>query len=242
MDKDPSIKATTLGEGITRLNAIVSRLRAPDGCPWDKIQTLETLKPCLIEESYELLDKMASDDKHGHLEELGDVLLQVAFQANIREEQGDFKFLDVLNTVCDKLVRRHPHVFSDLKLEDTNDVLQNWERIKKSEGKDKPKSALAGVPANLPSLLKAQRTQSKAARAGFEPYPKAGSRQRLENELKELDALKASSTDQDQIKKKFGDVLFALVAHARELDIDAETAIKLATDDFSKKFLKEENN
>jgi tetrapyrrole methylase family protein/MazG family protein len=237
MDKDPSIKATTLGEGISRLNTIVSKLRAPDGCPWDKIQTLETLKPCLIEECYELLDKMASTDTNGHLEELGDVLLQVAFQANIREEQGDFRFLDVLNTVCDKLVRRHPHVFGDIKLEDTSDVLQNWEKIKKSEGKDKPKSALAGVPANLPSLLKAQRTQSKAARSGYEPYPKAGSRQKLDSELKELDNLKASSADQDQIKKKFGDVLFALVAHARELDIDAETAIKLATDDFSKSFL-----
>ena len=238
MNEDLSKPAADIGGGIDRLCQIVSRLRAPDGCPWDKVQTLESLKPCLLEECYELLDKMASDDKSGHLEELGDVLLQVVFQASIREEKGDFSFLDVLNGVCDKLVRRHPHVFSGLQVGGVGDVLQNWEKIKRGEGKHdggSPRSALAGVPENLPSLLKAQRVQAKAARAGFEPCPKAGARARVDAELKALDAL-AAAGDAGAVKRKLGDVVFALVAHARALDVDAETALKSTTDDFAARY------
>lgn len=239
MDKiDVSKSAENIGEGIVRLHEIVARLRAPDGCPWDKVQTLETLKPCLVEECYELLDKMATDDTAGHKEELGDVLLQIVFQAGIRNDKGDFSLVDVLNAVSDKLVRRHPHVFSGLKVAGVDGVLSNWEKIKRGEGKGEggaPRSALAGVPANLPSLLKAQRVQAKAARAGFEPCAKDAARGKVDEEIKALDAL-ADSADRDAVKRKFGDVVFALVAHARALDIDAETALKLATDDFTSRF------
>ena len=248
MDKkenpDLSQPSRTVAEGIERLRTIVARLRAPDGCPWDRVQTLETLKPCLVEECYELLDKMATDDTAGHREELGDVLLQVVFQAGIREDRGDFSFLDVLNAVSDKLVRRHPHVFAGLRVDGVGDVLGNWERIKKGEGRPDgtaPRSALAGVPAALPSLLKAQRVQAKAARAGYEPIPKAEARALLDRELKALDALAAQDgADANAVKRKLGDAIFALVAHARALDVDAEPALTAATDDFSSRFLKEE--
>lgn len=237
---DLSKPAGNAEEGIARLREIVARLRAPDGCPWDRVQTLESLKPCLIEECYELLDKMASDDLPGHREELGDVLLQIVFQAGIREDAGEFSLVDVLNAVSDKLIRRHPHVFSGLKVDGVDGVLSNWEKIKKGEGNDKaPRSALAGVPADLPSLLKAQRVQAKAARSGFEPCAKDSARANLDSRLAELDSI-AKQGDKDETKRKFGEVLFALVAHARALDIDAETAIKLATDDFTAQFLKQE--
>lgn len=238
MNFDVTKTATTLEDGITRLNKIVKLLRSPSGCPWDKVQTLESLKPCLVEEAYELLDKMNSDDCEGHEEELGDVLLQIVFQADIREEQGGFKLLDVINKVSDKLVRRHPHVFSNVLVNGVKDVLQNWENIKKGEGKsDKPRSPLAGVPNNLPSLLKAQRVQSKAAKSGFEPFKKENARGRVNSELILLDAITKEGSS-DEIKRKFGDVVFALVSYARELGIDAETALKLTTDAFIEEFEK----
>ena len=237
--------ARTLGEGIERLDAVVARLRAPDGCPWDKVQTLESLKPCLMEECYELLEKMASNDLAGHKEELGDVLLQIVFQAGIRRDRGEFSLLDAINAVCDKLVRRHPHVFAGRKVDGVGDVLANWESIKKSEGVKgdggAPKSALAGVPANLPSLLKAQRVQAKAARGGYEPLPKAESRRLVGEALSRVDAAAAASDGtaeaKDGVKREFGRLVFALAAYARFLDIDAETALKNETDAFAEKFL-----
>lgn len=239
-------EAESLGEGIERLDAVVARLRAPDGCPWDKVQTLESLKPCLMEECYELLEKMASDDLAGHREELGDVLLQIVFQAGIRRDRGEFSLLDAINAVCDKLVRRHPHVFAGRKVDGVGDVLANWESIKKAEGVKgdgggAPKSALAGVPANLPSLLKAQRVQAKAARGGYEPLPKAESRRLVGEALARVDAVAAASDGtaeaKDAVKHAFGQLVFALAAFARHLDIDAETALKNETDAFAAKFL-----
>lgn len=218
------------GAALERLISIVERLRDPvSGCPWDRVQTLETLKPCLIEECYELLDKMASADSAGHREELGDVLLQVVFQASIRGQNGDFTLADAINGVCDKLVRRHPHVFGDMKLDNASDVLSNWERIKRAEGKGgKPKSPFAGVPAALPSLLKAQRMQSKAARAGFEPIPKADAREAVSRALSALDASAGDSR-----AKAFGKLLFSIAALARALDLDAESALGSACAGFA---------
>lgn len=225
--------ATGAGAALERLRGVVERLRDPEaGCPWDRIQTLETLKPCLIEESYELLDKMASGDLEGHREELGDVMLQLVFQAGIREDAGAFTLADAINATCDKLVRRHPHVFGDVRLNDAGEVLANWERIKRAEGKGDggaPKSPFAGVPKALPALLKAQRVQSKAAKAGFEPIPKEAARKALGDALAAIDAQAAGGAG---AKRALGDVLFAAAALARTLDVDAESALGLASDAF----------
>ena len=149
----------------------MTRLRDPQtGCPWDRVQTLETLKPCVLEETYELLSAMDKpEDRANHIEELGDVLLQVMFQSVMAEQEGKFTFDDVANAISDKLVHRHPHVFGDAVAEDPATVLKNWERIKQMEHKKEARhSALDGVPAALPALLKARRTMEKAKRIGYE--------------------------------------------------------------------------
>ena len=157
--------------GIERLHEIMTRLRDPQaGCPWDRIQTLESLKPCVLEETYELLAAMDKpDDQVNYVEELGDVLLQIMVQSVMAEKEGRFTFDDVANGVSDKLVHRHPHVFGDVKADDPATVLRNWEQLKQLEHKKESRhSALDGVPPTLPGLLKAQRTQEKAARVGFD--------------------------------------------------------------------------
>lgn len=238
--------ADAAGAALERLVEIVERLRDPEtGCPWDRVQTLETLKPCLIEESYELLDKMAGGDIAAHREELGDVMLQAVFQASIRAQRGEFSLADALDGVCDKLVRRHPHVFGDTKVGGADDVLSNWERIKRAEGKEEgegaPKSPFAGIPKALPGLLKAQRAQAKAARAGFEPIPKNDAWDALENALAALKEeagkrIGAADAADIAVKRRFGEAAFALAALARSLDLDAESALGLATDGFMERY------
>jgi MazG family protein len=221
-----------------RLCAIVARLRAPGGCPWDREQTLDSLKPCLVEECYELLDVMAGDNVGGHCEELGDVLLQVVFQALLREEKGEFTVADALNGVSDKLVRRHPHVFGDVVVKGADDVLRNWEQIKKGEKKDAggaPRSAIAGVPSALPSLLRAQRVQAKAARVGFDWPDRDGPRAKIGEELSELDQA-VKDGDAAKVEDEMGDVLFSLVNLCRFLKVDAETTLRKAVDKFSTRF------
>ena len=233
-----TVPASGNGASFERLCNIVARLRAPGGCPWDREQTLETLRPCLVEESYELLDVMAGDNAAGHCEELGDVLLQVVFQALLREEKGEFAVADVLNGVSDKLVRRHPHVFGDVAVSGADDVLRNWEQIKKREKKASdgaPRSALAGVPAALPSLLRAQRVQAKAARVGFDWPDKDGPQAKIAEELGELDeAVKGG--DASKVEDEMGDVLFSVVNLCRFLKVDAETTLRKAVDKFSRRF------
>ena len=175
--------------GIERLHEIMTRLRNPEtGCPWDRVQTLDTLKPCVLEETYELLSAMDHpEQKGGYVEELGDVLLQVMFQCVMAEEKGDFSFDDVANAISDKLVRRHPHVFGSVVADDPATVLKNWEQIKQQEHrKESRHSALDGVPPVLPALLKAQRTQEKAARVGFDWKDAAGPLEKIREELSEL--------------------------------------------------------
>lgn len=230
--------ATSKGAAFERLCSVVARLRAPGGCPWDREQTLASLKPCLIEECYELLDVMDGDDKAGHTEELGDVALQVVFQALIREEKNDFTVTDVLNGVCEKLIRRHPHVFGDLAVNGTDDVLRNWEQIKKREKKDgdgTPRSAIAGVPEALPSLLRAQRVQTKAARVGFDWANAEGPKDKIAEELAELEEA-VKSGEQARAEDEMGDVLFSIVNLCRFLKIDAETSLRNAVDKFSRRF------
>lgn len=230
--------ATGRGASFERLCDIVARLRAPGGCPWDREQTLESLRPCLVEESYELLDVMSGPNAAGHCEELGDVLLQVVFQALLREEKGEFAVADVLNGVSDKLVRRHPHVFGDVSVSGADDVLRNWEQIKKREKKaadGAPRSALAGVPAALPSLLRAQRVQAKAARVGFDWPDKDGPQAKIAEELGELDEA-VRSGDAAKVEDEMGDVLFSVVNLCRFLKVDAETTLRKAVDKFSRRF------
>jgi len=221
-------------DGLHRLEKIVATLRSPNGCPWDREQTLSSLRPCLIEEAYELLDAIDKDDIALHREELGDVLLQVVLQAQLRREEGHFTLDDVANAIADKLVRRHPHVFGDVKVNSTAEVLSNWEAIKRNEGKEKtdaPKSPLAGVPAALPALLRAQRVQSKCAKAGFDWNKVTEARDKLKEELQELDEAIAEG-DIAHIAEELGDTLFAMTSVARKLGIDAETALRDSTSKF----------
>lgn len=229
-------------DGINRLHEIMTRLRDPEkGCPWDRVQTLETLKPCVLEETYELLAAMSKpDEKDNHIEELGDVLLQVMFQCVMAEEKGEFTFDDVANAISDKLVRRHPHVFGDVKADDAAAVLRNWEQIKQQEHKKEARhSALDGVPATLPALLKAQRTQEKAARVGFDWKDAKGPLAKIEEELRELNEAVAASNDTSldlHVKEELGDLLFAVANLSRHLKADSESALENATAKFSRRF------
>ena len=230
--------------GIERLHEIMTRLRDPQaGCPWDREQTLESLKPCVLEETYELLAAMdRPEDVANHIEELGDVLLQVMFQCVMAEQEGRFTFDDVANAISDKLVHRHPHVFGDVKADDSATVLKNWEQIKQMEHKKEARhSALDGVPSALPALLKAQRTQEKASRVGFDWKDASGPMEKISEELEELKSeidVRSSRKPSDsvRVKEELGDLVFAVCNLARHLGVDAESALELTTSRFSRRF------
>ena len=230
--------------GIERLHEIMTRLRNPrTGCPWDRVQTLESLKPCVLEETYELLAAMDNpDDQVNYIEELGDVLLQIMFQSVMAENEGRFTFDDVANGVADKLVHRHPHVFGDVKADDPATVLKNWEQLKQLEHKKEARhSALDGVPPTLPGLLKAQRTQEKASRVGFDWRDAEGPLAKIKEELAELEAEIAvrkseNPADSDRVKQELGDLIFSVTNLARHLKVDAESAVELTTAKFAKGF------
>ena len=222
--------------GVKKLHAVMKRLRAPGGCPWDREQTLQTLKPCLLEETYELLEAMEGQDLALHVEELGDVLLQVVFQCAIREEEGLFTLDDVADALTEKLIRRHPHVFGDAVADSSGQVLRNWEAIKQTEkGKKPDRSAIDGVPAVLPALLKAQRTQAKAARVGFDWEDATGATGKIEEELAELKEAVAAG-DRQKVADEMGDLLFSVVNYCRFIDVDAESALEGANKKFSRRF------
>ena len=202
--------------GIERLHEIMTRLRNPQtGCPWDRVQTLETLKPCVLEETYELLAAMDKpEDKANHIEELGDVLLQVMFQSVMAEQEKRFTFDDVANAIADKLVHRHPHVFGNVKADDPATVLKNWEQIKQREhAKEARHSALDGVPPSLPALLKARRTMEKAKRIGYE------------EEMKPV-----------AIEGDPGEFLLRVVRSIAATGVDSEAALEKATAAFASRF------
>ena len=220
---------------MAKLRWVLKALRAPDGCPWDREQTLASIQPCLQEECYELLSAMVGEDLANHREELGDVLLQVLFQCDIREEQGSFTFDEVVGELTDKLIRRHPHVFGEVDAKDTETVLRNWERIKQGEHKAPKASALDGVPEALPALLKAQRTQHKAAKVGFDWQDAQGPEAKIVEELAELKAAVAAGQP-EAVADEYGDVLFSMVNLARHIGVDAESALRAATAKFAKRF------
>lgn len=222
-------------DSMTRLLEIMARLRGPDGCPWDREQTLDTLKPYLIEESYEVLEAMDSGDRIALREELGDLLLQIVFQSQLCSEAGDFSFHDVATAISDKLVRRHPHVFGDVEAKDSEAVLKNWDAIKKVEKGGGTASPIDGIPRTLPALAKAREVQKRVSRSGFDWLDTAPVKEKVEEEWKELeDAME--SGDADRIHDEFGDVLFSMVNLSRFLHLDAEEVLRSSVDKFSRRY------
>ncbi len=227
----PAMSKRTFGE----LVALMERLRGPNGCPWDRKQTLTSLKPFIVEESYEVVDAIDRDDRQGLAEELGDFLLQVVFVAEIAREEGSFDIDDVITAIHDKLVRRHPHVFGDVEAKNAEQVLVNWEKLKNEERKAENKSVLAGVPQSLPALLKASRLTEKAARVGFD-WRRAGEVfAKIEEEVEELRAAVAEK-DGQRIHDEIGDLLFTIANIARKLEVNAEEALQSSNRKFARRF------
>ncbi len=214
-----------------RLLRIMDDLR--EKCPWDRKQTLESLRHLTIEETYELAEAILSNDLNGVREEVGDLLLHMVFYAKIASEQGAFDIADALHGVCDKLVARHPHIYGDIQVADDEEVKRNWERIKLREGK---KSLLAGVPNNLPALVKAYRIQEKAKQVGFE-WENAGQVwAKVREEIAELQGALQSAAPPRRIEEEFGDLLFALVNYARFIGVEPEGALERANRKFKRRF------
>jgi len=218
------------------LLALTKRLRGDKGCPWDREQTRESIKPYLIEETYEVLEAIDQKDPEKIKEELGDLLFQVIFHARIAEERNEFDIYDVMDTVHAKMIRRHPHVFDDKKVRNTKEVLKQWEAIKRSERKEEDRhKALYGVPFHLPGLVRAQRLQEKAARAGFDWDDVNGILAKIQEETEEL--LQAlNSGDSTRVEEETGDLLFAVVNFARFVGVHAEEAIKATARRFISRF------
>ncbi len=219
------------------LLGIMARLREPGGCPWDREQTPASLKPFLIEEAYEVLDAIDAGEARALAEELGDLLFQVVFHARIAEERGEFAMADVLRALVDKMISRHPHVFGDATVGTPGEALAQWEVLKQREAtsKGRRRSILDGVPRAMPSLVRAQRTQSKAARVGFDWPDATAAWEKVREEVDEAaEALAAG--DRERIREEIGDVLFSLVNAARLASIDAEDALHGATEKFRRRF------
>ena len=211
--------------------------RLPDGCPWDREQDFGSLRRYVLEEACEVIDAVDANDRHELREELGDLLLQVVFMGELARREGSFGPDDIVAAIVDKLVRRHPHVFGELRLHDSDQVLDNWERLKAVERKDQgnDKGVLGGVPKSLPALVRAQRVGDKARRVGFDWAGVDGPRKKLDEELAELDQALATG-DEDQVSAELGDALFALVNLARHLEIDAEAALRGTIVKFVRRF------
>jgi MazG family protein len=226
------------GEKFEALVQVMSRLRAPGGCPWDRKQSFDTIKSYLLEETYEVLDAIDARDWRGVAEELGDLLLQPVFLAEMAAEQGLFTISDSLDAINEKLVRRHPHVFGDAPAETPEDVKERWDEIKKQE---KPargssdESVLDGVPRNLPALVEAEKIGQKAATTGFEWPDIGGVMEKLQEEAAELVSAKETGT-QEHIEHELGDLLFTVVNLARFLKVDPEQALRKTNGRFRKRF------
>lgn len=217
-------------EAFDRLLTIMDELR--EQCPWDKKQTLQTLRHLTIEETYELGDAILDNDLEEIKKELGDLLLHIVFYAKIGSETNDFDIADVANGICEKLINRHPHIYGDVKVKDEEDVKRNWETIKLKEGK---KSVLEGVPSSLPALVKANRIQEKVAGVGFDWEKPEQVFEKLEEELAEFqDEVKAEN--RAKMEAEFGDVLFSMVNYARFLDINPENALERTNKKFIGRF------
>lgn len=222
---------------INDLIRLVTVLRAPGGCPWDREQTHESIKKNFIEETYEVIEAINKKDCEGLKEELGDVLLQVALHSEMESEKGTFDFNDVANDICQKLVIRHPHVFGDLTAENGGEALKNWDDIKlKTKGMKKQSESMVKVPREFPALMRAQKIQQKAAKAGFDWDSMDGAFSKLFEEINELkNAL--SNENKQEIEDEFGDVLFSCVNISRFIGVDSEEALTGSTDKFMNRYI-----
>ena len=220
---------------MDRLLKIMARLRRPgDGCPWDLEQTIESIKPNLIEEAYEALDAMESGNREHLAEELGDLLLQIVFQSQIAAQDGEFNFADVARGISDKLIRRHPHIFGNVKVADSKEVLKNWDAIKKTEQKARV-SALDGIPKHVPPLHRAYQMQRRAARVNFDWSDIRDVFVKLEEELGELkDAI--ARKNRKHVIEEIGDLLFSVVNVARHMKVDPAYALELTNAKFIRRF------
>ncbi|HTN06952.1 nucleoside triphosphate pyrophosphohydrolase [Agriterribacter sp.] len=224
----------TTGNAFLRLVKIMDELRAQ--CPWDKKQTIQTLRSLTIEETYELADAITQQSWKDIKEELGDILLHIVFYAKIATEQKQFSLEDVIHGVCEKLIFRHPHIYGDVQVENEEDVKRNWENLKLKEGK---KSVLGGVPAALPATVKAMRLQEKAKQVGFEWDNRGQVWEKVEEEMKELqEAIAENNTE--HIEEEYGDLVFSLINYARFLHIDAESALERTNKKFIDRFTRME--
>jgi tetrapyrrole methylase family protein / MazG family protein len=217
------------------LVSLMKTLRGPDGCPWDRKQTLPDLKPFVIEEAYEVVDAVDRDDRQALMEEVGDLLLESVFIAEITREEGSFDIYDSITAIHDKLVRRHPHVFADVEANDAEQVLVNWEKQKNEERKAENKSVLSGVPAALPAALKASRLTEKAARVGFDWRKTDDVFDKLDEEIGELrEAVKGGDTS--HIEDEMGDLLFTIANIARKTGVNPEEALQSTNRKFIRRF------
>lgn len=225
-DKTQQLKA------FERLLIIMDELR--EQCPWDKKQTLQTLRHLTIEEVYELGDAILDNDLQEVKNELGDVLLHIVFYSKIGSEKRAFDIADVCNSICDKLINRHPHIYGNVTVKDEEDVKRNWEQIKLKEGKGK-KSVLEGVPKSLPAMVKASRIQDKVAGVGFDWEEPHQVFEKVQEELGELQE-EVNQNNQDKIESEFGDVLFSMINYARFLNVDPESALERTNKKFIRRF------
>ncbi|HEX3685891.1 MAG TPA: nucleoside triphosphate pyrophosphohydrolase [Bryobacteraceae bacterium] len=238
-DERATDRAAEAGNKFEQLVNVMARLRAPGGCPWDRKQTFDTIKTYLLEETYEVLEAIDQRDWSGLAEELGDLLLQPVFFAEMAAEQGLFTISNSLDAINEKLIRRHPHVFGDATAETAEDVKQRWDEIKRGEkgghiaGSDG--SALDGVPRNLPALMEAEKISHKAAGLGFEWPDIGGVVEKLQEEAAELTRARASG-DQEHVEHEIGDLLFTLVNLARFLKVDPEQALRKTNARFRRRF------
>lgn len=220
-----------------RFMKVIRRLRSPDGCPWDREQTHESLIPCMLEEAYEVVEAIKNKDKENLKEELGDVLLQVALHSVIGEEAGEFSVEEVLAGIREKMIRRHPHVFADLEAGDSGEVLNNWEEIKRGEHKESSVSeSILHVPRALPANIRAEKIQKKAAKAGFEFAGISQVWEKINEEQLELKAA-IESGNTKKIEEELGDCLFTMINLSRFLGINAENSLTNATDKFINRFV-----
>ena len=222
--------------GIDDLREIMRILRSPGGCPWDREQNHASIKKSLIEETYEVIEAINKEDDTLLCEELGDVLLQVVFHAQMAEERNAFGFDEITDGICKKLIERHPHVFGDIKVDNSAEVLVNWEQIKsQSKNRKTQTDKMLSVPRELPALMRSTKLQEKAAKVGFDWENADGAFDKIDEEARELkEAYKSGETE--HIKEELGDLLFSVVNVSRFLDVDAEEALTLSADKFLNRF------
>ena len=239
MQEDSKKNSAGLEKAFSELVNIVHCLRAPGGCPWDREQTPETLKDFIVEEAYEVIDAIDGNDTQELCEELGDLLLQIVLQSEIAAERARFSIEDVVRGISQKLILRHPHVFGDTQVASSQDVLENWEKIKKKEKVDK--GLFDGLPSQLPGLQRAARIGEKASRVGFDWTSKEGVRQKVEEELVELDDAIATGK-QEEVFHEMGDLLFAIAQWGRHLGLQPEEAVRGCCSRFIHRFGKMEDS